>query len=350
MIACALAVLGSNLAMQDRPKTFTDREMGVQFDYPANWTLRNERFLSRLTIPLGEGRTAEVQIIRTPFRQPADAWQKAQSDIAESLGRSVVRQWEEIILSVPLLMTELGPEPRGSGQKTLVGLLYALRAEKFGFRLNAMPDDYPTAQAAWREVLNSLRTTDGQLPATERPGQALPDARPVEEGPKITVLRPDDPSRLPVRPARGLRPTPLEALGLNLTLHMPRGWEVRVEGSSRTLVHSRLASPAVLELGAGSFDDLRRSMLLSSSRTAGVFEAVSLREEVERNPNRSGARRFVIGRVGRTAEGERAVRSIGAQAGTLWWVVRIEGAPGRAWDRQAALVDDLMNSMLITGP
>src|SRR5205085_1807734 len=179
-------------------KTYTSEELGLSFDYPANWkksavmVKNHTKFTvtdpkswkpartentTRFLMPLpGTDEKGTLEIYSIQFNADTDIGESSQRDINAQLKRTVVKQWKEEVLGVPLLMTKIESTDKNEKLLTETGMIYSATARKLVFRVAASPENFDKADAQWREVMQSVRMADGRLPSAEDPGRRLTPA------------------------------------------------------------------------------------------------------------------------------------------------------------------------------
>ncbi len=352
ILAAAGAIILNGLVQE--PKTFEDRETGFAFSYPAAWEWRKERLFSIFTIPLEGGSKAQVQVINVKFRQQADAWQTAQSDVAKTMNRTIDRQWDEVILGVPLLLTQLSYKEGETPMNSLVGLLYSRTEAKMSFRLTSPAAGYAQAEAAWRGALNSLKTISGSLPSSEdptKPPQGSSTASGSQGGARTTQILADKP-KTPKLP-KGLKREPLEALGQKMEVLLPKAWSLTKKDSGYVLTRSDWTGEVGFDFGAGAILDMRKAVI-ASSNSAGAFLAEVLhRTETGPTLNSAGANVFLIERRGKgvISEGvtfEGSVITAGGHSGLYYWVTSFKARSGRELKKGTDSLKELHRSLLLS--
>ncbi len=351
ILAAASAVILTGL-VQD-VKTFEDRETGFAFSYPATWEWRKERLYSIFTIPLEGGAKAQVQVINVKFRQQPDAWQTAQSDVAKTMSRTVDRQWDEVILGVPLLLSQLSYKEGEAPMNSLVGLLYSNTQAKMSFRLTSPAPGYSQAEAAWRGALNSLKTVSGSLPGAEDPTKPPQGSGGVgtDSGPKATKILPDKPkaSRLP----KGIKREPIEALGQQMEVLLPKAWSLTKKETGYVLTRSDWSGEVGFDFGAGAILDMRKAVLASSNNAGAFLSEVSHRSETGPTPNSAGADLFIIERRGKgvVSEGvsfDGTIMTTGGHSGLYYWVTSFRAPAGKELRKSVDHLRELHRSLLIS--
>lgn len=285
-------------------KVYRNENFGLEFSYPASWIYRKERLYEVIEIPLASGGTAEVQVFSTYFRQSAEQWQAVQADVAETLGRTIDRQWQEVILGAPLLLTRMFFVRSGEKMSTQVGLLYSATPEKLNYRLTVAADKAEEAETAWRNALGSLRTVSGDLPGVEDPSRPGPIDNPTRgsEGDVFTDKRLKFPT---IKTRRDEKFVEVEAQGSAARLKLPREWSVTADGESYLLQREDgLKGTLKLTLNLGSTDDAKAAVVQGAANTLGEFTKVGVREDWAPKFTDGGAVLNGVVRKGTKGEGE----------------------------------------------
>lgn len=340
-----LASLGpSQDPATSQTKTYENSAIGFSIRYPSEWQATEKSDEAWFRIPLKEGAgVAALHIVATRFNADSDIWQKSQENINKQMGLEVVRQWKEEILGVPLLLTSVrgGPGKMAAAIKavpglpgdqpllTLVGLVYSASNQKMLFRLTAPESHFSEAELAFRKTLESLRTSNGQLPTPEDPTrkpEVIPTAGPSGELP---------PTRTPIgtapAPSAGTKteraPKVYETEGAarKVGFYYPEGWTVEAkEDGSTVLKHD--ATGFTLGLAIRSTLDSEppmRALLRASSESLRNFDEVVSRDESKPRKNAAGAMVTRIWRTGKNANGPlvslEGVGSLGANYFLIRW-------------------------------
>ncbi len=333
MMAAAGLIFLTSLGQSTQ--TFQDKETGLTFSYPSTWEYRKERLYSVFEIPLEGGKKANVQVLNVAFRQEQTAWQTAQADVAKTMNRTVDRQWDEVILGVPLLLTQLSYKEGDSAMASLVGLLYSRSGSKLSFRLTSAADTYTEAEQLWRTSLNSLRTISGDLPTSEDPTKP-PTTSPIRQPnePKVTNIPPAK-VKQPKLP-KGVKQEPMEVLGQKLLLTLPRSWSVVKKETLFVLTREGWGGEVLLDFGAGNLLDMRKAVLNQSNAQGSSFSEISFRSEEGPNLNAAGANVFQIERRGKLQADGAAPRqdemqlTTGGHTDLYYWVTFLKSEPGKS--------------------
>lgn len=281
--------------------------LGLQLEVPKDWRLVQRKGATQLLLPpaLGGGR---IEIFTANFKKDPDTWQAIEAAMAAQLKREVVRQWQEELLGVPLLLTHTRWKAGEASHAALSGLLYAWTPRKMLFRLQTSEEGFADAVVAWRRALSSLRTSDGRLPVAEdpdRPWNPEELQKPIQPAPRTRL----EPPKSGSKPSE-LAPIAIEATvaGRSAQLRIPTGWTAEKAGDFEwSLRHPEVPFP----IRVGVFSTLdspapERTLLRASSDSLARFGSVDRRVEPKAETNRAGA---LVRQVWRFGKGD---------AGTLW--------------------------------
>ncbi len=343
----AVALLGQSGDV----KKFSDTKMGIEFDYPKSWTFRKERLYSVIEFPVADGKKAEVQLLNTNFRQASGDWQTIQVEINNSMKRTIERQWEETILGVPLLLTKISYMQSDRDLITLVGLLYTKTPEKLNFRLTSDRVVADQAEQMWRQVLNTLRTTDGNLPVAEDP-TTKPEEREVIKPPtnadKVHVFAPADPEAK--QNLKGAQKTLVNALGKEMELWLPKGWTAELVEGQYQLKHNNLKGTASFTIEPGGVAQVRASLASKLNSSQSRFTTIGIRKENEPIGTKAGCALFTAERHG--VEGETPLTVIyaaGVRAGNHW-LLSYEVKGKDEWKKDEKLLKSLFDLFVVQAP
>ncbi|MCX7798905.1 MAG: hypothetical protein N2109_01015 [Fimbriimonadales bacterium] len=325
--------------------TITPPGLGLQFDVPKDWKVVQRRGTMQLALP-ASFRGARVDIFSASFKKEAETWLAVEAAIANQLKREVVRQWQEELLGVPLLMTELRWRQGESQQAALSGLLYAWTPRKLHFRLQAPEESFAEAVVAWRNVLSTFRTVDGRLPAPEDPDKPWDPAE--AQKPSVPLARTVLEPRRSGTTRLELAPRSLETVvaGRPVELRLPEDWAADRAGDFEwTLKHPKL--PFAVKVGLYSTLDSpapERTLVRVSAESLRGFREVTRREEPPASPNRAGA---TLRRVWRTGQGPAgpvwSLEAVGSKDRFYWLVsVSREGTLG---NEERRIVESLLQAM-----
>ncbi|MBX7134903.1 MAG: hypothetical protein K1X67_19730 [Fimbriimonadaceae bacterium] len=346
MIALLLAA-----ASQPQAKTYSNTELDLSFQHPANWKVQTgKKGDSKIEIPLAGGGTATLELFAVSFREPAERWQEYQLMANQNLKRTIDRQWQEEILGSPLLMTRIFYTAKQQPMSTLVGLMYRAHPKKLNFRLTSQSSVYEEAEKTFRDALQSLRTVTGQMPEAENPDRIVetPVVVPKVDKPKpVTVLSAKDPG--PGRLYKGRVKVPTKAAGRDVLLLLPDGWTATPESNKFILSRKGLNGTVKLEV-AGVLDSpsAERALLAESAKALAEFAAVTLRDEPPTVTTKAGARLQSIRREGRTSAETLVVVNAAGASGDYYWILEYRIADPKLYRKDVGALDGLLQGASVT--
>jgi hypothetical protein len=314
-LACVVAVGALSLAQET--KTFRDEALGLAFQHPTAWTIKKEKYSTDFRFTLGDGSEATVQVFRTAFRQEAETWQQLQREVTAQLNRQMVRQWEETILGVPLLLSKIEYNDGSKGMSILVGLLYTRTVDKLNFRVNSTAGGAQGAEEAWRGALMTLRTISGELPLPEDPTLASTTGSQGSSGQKFTTLKPDGGNSEPTRTKNSVR---IAKLGNQLDVFLPDGWTLEEREDKTWLKSEKLRGTVEISFTSGSRANVPIVLKAANNSTFDRFKVVSLRDETGPGVAKSGSLVASTLRVGSDADNKEVIvwHAVGT-LGTIVW-------------------------------
>ncbi|MEJ5170149.1 MAG: hypothetical protein WHU10_04100 [Fimbriimonadales bacterium] len=322
----ALLELTLAVGLLQATSTITPQGLGLQMDVPQSWKAVQRKGSLQLLLPptLGGGR---IELFTANFKKEPETWQAIESAMAAQLKRELVRQWQEELLGVPLLLTQTRWAAGDSSLAGLSGLLYAWTPRKLLFRLQTKEDAFAEALTAWRGVLATLRTLDGRLPAVEDPAKPWDPAelqKPAAPVPRTRLEAPRSGQK-----AVELAPiaVPAVAGGRPAELRIPAGWTAQKTGDFEyALEHPDLPFPIRVEV----FSTLdspapERTLLRASSDSLRRFTTVEKRVEGNPEANRAGASVRQVWRYGRGESGPVwTLEAVGSKE-RLYWLASAHG-------------------------
>ncbi len=308
-------------------KTYSDKGLGLAFDYPGNWIFqrRDKSRPDRFTIPVeGSAGRGELQVIDLDYRATPETFQEAQATMATRLNGTVERQWQIELLGVPLLLTQLRAATPDGDRTTLVGLLYANTPRKFNFRLSAPTKDFDAVNLSWLSVLETVRTTSGALPATEG---TKPIAKPV---PAVREVRTELAPRRPLPPTRGPVVAPLRIASSDMALYLPKGWTAAPAGEGvLRLSHPRLSIPLVVQGYLTQADNPESVLARAAARSMTAFALIDRRYDRQFPATRGGGSASAVWRLGTDpAEAPRAAYDAVYTQDAAFLLMTSEATPG----------------------
>lgn len=346
MIGIVMAAATIATATAQDTSVYQNKEFDLEFTYPSSWQMETKALETSFVVPLeGTQRTATLQVFSALYRGPAEDWQTLQKDINEQMGRNVVRQWQETLMGVPLLLTQIEFEMGGEALTTHIGLLYAASANKMLFRLTAPTVVFPAADAAFRNVWPTLRTLSGSLPGREDPAnrQDPPVVREPTRPPRVTVITEDDVNR-PIQKAP--EQLEIEIGGESYVLYYPRGWKATAgDGNRVSLEHPELGAPLVVSLNGPSADAPTRALFIRSSESLERFSRVTTRQEPQPRRNRGGAQVGWVLREGASSTGPLITWEAFGWLGGSYWIFGYSTESPADFSRRRRFVEELIDQM-----
>jgi len=282
-------------------------DIGLAMAYPKTWQVSPVKKSSdyKILIPIeGSSQKAELEIYNVAFDAEKDIWQLSQKGINDRMKRDIMRQWEEELIGVPLLLTKVTYSDKEGPHISLTGLMYSRTPKKLMFRLTASPDDYDKAEYVWREAMQTFRTgvefkpEDPNKKPDKTKGQQISMPPPIVTKPKSL----DDGGKI-VKPALSIEAT---VSGRKVLLRFPTGWAAKAADTGViTLTHPDVSGSVVVTLSSTlDSDPPQRALFIASSKTLNDFQKVTKRDETEPGPNKAGATLATVWRVGTAAQGD----------------------------------------------
>lgn len=346
-------------------KTYTNEELGLSFDYPPDWkkskvVIKNTTKFqltdpkswrpsktentTRFLMPLpGVDERGVLEIYSIQFNADTDIWQNSQRDINAQLKRTVLRQWQEEILGVPLLMTKIESNDKGEKLITETGMVYSATPRKLVFRVYASPDNFDKADAAWRQVMQSIRTVDGTLPSAEDPNRKLTQAELNPGSFRKTIWTAPQPPKVPLE--KGAVAAEITRGGKKVQFLVPAGWKVQQNADGTFTLTSPVLTGAVKVAVQSDVDSdpAGKALIHASGASLDPFTKVLKREEKGPFVSRSQMNVIWIFRNGLAGAKPHFSYDAAGQSGDYYWVATWSGddAGGATKDRHAldALVD-----------
>ncbi len=317
-------------------------QLGMTIRHPAAWTVAKSKVQTTVEIPCEGKRTAKVQLLSSLYRDTAEAWQSLQLRASESMRRKVDEQWQEELLSVPLLMTRTKYQLKGQELVSLVGLLYAATDHKLQFIMTAPADVAPDAEAAWRSALLTLRTKEGDLPEKEYSNRP-PDAekpKPVKPKNKL-VLKAE--TAAPKKLERGPVSASVKVGDTAYTVYLPKGWTASLAGQGVRLSQQGLQGVVTLGVESGGREQADKRLDELAAMGLERFTVVSLRMETEPRFSRAGCLVRQVRREGKFGKDPLALLCAVGSRGDLFWTLTYEASDAGALKRDKGRVEALVD-------
>lgn len=344
MIAKGLvALLAMAPGFQDTA-SYSDPVLGLSFDHPKTWVVgKKTKDSARYTVPIPDStETADLEVVRTPFHSSKEIWNTIQVRVNEQLKREVVRQWEQDVLSVPMLFTLVNYTDQGVSKTTLSGLYYTRTPVKLLVRLTAPTAEFEKAQFSFQESLQSLRTLDGSTPQEDDENIALtvPKKAPTEP-PKVKVIKTGGKDKVD---SAKLVDIPLVVSTKSITFKVPEGWRAEgVEDGKFTLHHESLSAPIKMEFHSTLDSEPAQNALFKlSSASLNDFTAVTKREDKSKEANKAGCLITTVWRIGKSADGDLIVHEAAGQQGDFYFLASYRLTNAGAFPAERKLIENLL--------
>ncbi len=330
--------------------------LGLKFSYPKTWEVTtNKKSESRILIPIeNTSDRAVIEVIPVNFRGEPQIWQLSQVGINHTLKRDIERQWDEEILGVPLLLTKVSYTEQGSQKTAETGLVYTLGFNKMMYRITASPDEFDKADYAWRQVLQSLRTWDGEMPTVEDPSKKI-ERKEVPKGgfAKDEVAHPQIPHEIngqgAFKPVKSPIAANFEFGGHKLELRLPAGWkaEPRKDGSY-VLTEAGVNGPVTLAAyPVAGADPADIALQKASANSLNDFTRVDSRDESLPTRNKAGAIVAAVWRSGKNASGALFSCEGSCQSGDYYLIASFRTTEAARWKAERAQIQALLDRMSI---
>lgn len=293
-------ILCAAIAFQDaKLKVYSNPTTDIRLKYPEDWNLKKDKFSDELRFKV-DGKEVYVELMGIEMNFPPQHWQDVTREINTNNDRSVLRQWEEEFLGVPLLLTKVRDLGKPEIEIAITGLVLSNRTQKFLFRLHSPESVAQSAEEQWNKVMLSADTISGKLPseaiATPTTNNSGGGGASVSTTPgKIQVIEPKFGPPKVVR--RGsVRSVLDESRGT--FLYLSEGWALKDGILSNGSVQ--------LKFGTGIGDErvARSEWLKECGISLGRLNVVVSRVEPELKYRESGFRGTYLERRGKTTDGD----------------------------------------------
>ncbi len=336
-------------AQADDLVRFDHLDTGFQLQIPRAWKGTKTRDSQRYTFTItGTERTATFEIYGVTFSNDIPTWQAVQTNAAKQLKRGVVRQWQEEILTVPMLMTRTSwEEKNGIGHTADSGLIYAATRRKFLWRLTAQSADFDAASTQARAVLQSIRTEDGRLPKAFDPTVPVSeDLRRPDRAEKRTTWKLPDPGKK--EPVKGDRQVETVAGNIPVVLAYSGEWKFETEGNGLVVTHPKVTGKITLRAYSTlETEPPGRMLLKQSGQSLGEFSKVNKREEHGPVRSLSGGQIMMIWREGTSTSGPLFTFDAVGATGDYHWMIGWKSTEPKAAESQRDLISQLVQSLSI---
>ncbi len=297
---------------------------GFSFQYPANWKLKKERDYIVFEYPIEGDRKATLQVFASEYTGDIPTWQAVETNAAKQLKREVVRQWQEEILTVPMLMSRTQWTEKDSTPKTAdIAMIYSETRRKLLFRLTANSEDIERAYGPFRTLLQSIKTEDGKLPKPFDPSKPhVENVRRRDDPGKRQVWT--QPKRGTAAPVKGDQTVETTASNIALLVRFFSPWKGTVAESGMTFeLPGGPSGLRVAAYSANESDQPGKALIKASGRSLARLNTGIERSEVGPFASKSGATAAVIWRTGQAESGPMvtmdAVITVGDYYVLVYW-------------------------------
>jgi hypothetical protein len=346
-----VAVLGmARVAAAQEVAVLEMPDLGLALTHPKAWQVNKVQKSNdlKVLIPIeGSSQRAVLELYGVGFNSEKEVWQLGQKAINEKMKRETMRQWEEEILNVPILLSKFNFVEKDGPQILLTGLVFSHTDKKLMFRLIASPDDFDKAEFVWREVMNSFRTSRPWTPED-------PSKKPDPNAPKRTSLPPPiivKPNSLDAE-AKVTKPPVVVAAqvaGRKVEVRIPSEWAGKVlEDGTIQLSHPEVAGSVQLALASTlDSDPSQKALLVASSKTLGTFQKVAKRDETLPAVNKAGAQLATVWRVGTDPKGDLFTCDASIAKGDFYGIAAFRTTSTSKIGAERKLVESLLQNCTI---
>ena len=364
LIALAVMWRPSFQAAQDT-QTYTDPKLGLSFAHPTTWLLESPAPVAdsgkrshkkkkgastdsvHFKVPLtGAAEDGDLLIMRASFSGSKEVWQQVQVDANKSLKRTVDRQWNQEILGVPLLLTRISYSDNGADKTTLTGLLYTDTNDKLLFRLTGPTSDFDKAQYEFTEAMQTLRTTNNELPKEQDPDHPSQPVTTVNDrGLKHPLYLPPGQQRAIISPIA----VPMVVSTKNVELRIPRGWTAEhVEGNTLQLTNPKLSYPVKIHLATTlDSDPVSTALGKQCADSLTEFDKVEHRYDSPIEPNQADCVLATVWREGRGSKGPLITLDAAGKSGDFYFIASCRPIAGETAAVQKKILFDLLDQISI---
>ena len=326
-------------------------EANLAFSHPKDWRIKVDKkaHSAHVTIPLGgKTRHADLDVFAVVFGSKTDLWQAVQLQINKQMGHEVVRQWQEEILDMPMLLTQTHYYENGHELKSLSAMIYMKWSKKMLLRLTADVDAYPDAEVELRQALQTLHTIDGSTAVAEIPDRPVTkeeEHETVTAGTeKVTFIQ--NPSlRMKIR--KGQMAEAVTVGGKPAVFRFPKGWKSKQTTGGFELGTSGLRAPVEITVNSDLDSDPPADALQKAAAASlARFIVAPTRDEVTDKLMDSGSSVSWVWRVGTGTVGPICAWDAVGQIGDNYW--QLSYAPDHvATKKEYALLADLISKMSV---
>jgi hypothetical protein len=305
-----VAILFASILAAQETAVYKDDLLRLSFTYPTTWTVtKKQKDTTTFSLPIeNTSDRATLEITRAVFHSEPEIWQLVQTHANKQLQREVVRQWQQEILGVPMLLTQIRFSEKGVTMATQTGLLYTRTPQKMLFRLTGPESDFDKVQFEFQNALQTLRSFDEGGLTPEDPSKPAVSAPTTVE--KIDVRPPKKVTFEEKKPDNELIVGPvvadIEVSTRKLVARLPKGWTVEeVQGNHFVARHPDLSKPVAVQVySLLDSDPPKNALFKKSSETLNDYKSVAQRQDAADKATRGGMTMNAVWRNGESAEGK----------------------------------------------
>ncbi|MEQ1821252.1 MAG: hypothetical protein ABL949_01960 [Fimbriimonadaceae bacterium] len=296
------------LTVPQEPETvvFNQKQTSLLFSYPKAWKATTNKLNTKFEFPISDSdQTATVEIWPAEFSGTKEVWETTQSTIVTQLKQTLVKQWQEEILTVPMLITRSTNLTDEVAYTTDSAMIYGPSFWKFLYRLKARSDVFDRADYQWRLVLQSLRPEAGGSLTPFDPNRKPLNSEKSRRGGSTTILSPTSNAK-PAKIVLGEGTQTVTAGGKELILRFPKDWTVKSssEGESSWVFSRPGVQPGIVVTVQSIVDspNASRAFARKGALSLDLFSKVVARTESLPTPSKSGMQVAHLFRSGEAAQ------------------------------------------------
>ena len=344
VLIAGFAMSAVTCAQEGAPIPYDHIPSGFQFSYPKEWKLTKSRDHITFTIPYDDvKRSAQIEVYAMTFWSDIQIWQTAQATAAKTDHREVVKQWQEEILTVPMLFSRTQWTAK-SGDQMMAdnSFVYAATRRRLAFRVVSQAMDWERTEANFRNLLQTLKYNGG-IPKVLDPSKPEQEMFVPEGRSKETIWH--IPAKLPVDPVKGDQAVETTASTIALIVNFGSPWKASSElGFTHAEVVGTVTIRAYTSLEA---DPPGKAVMKAGARSMEAFTKIDKRYEKGPLTNRAGATYAFIMRQGTGKDGPLVAIDAVISSGDYYLLLHWESSDAKAAGGAKDKVLELINSLSV---
>ncbi|MEQ1935816.1 MAG: hypothetical protein ABL962_18320, partial [Fimbriimonadaceae bacterium] len=299
---------------------FTQKQTSLTLTYPKAWKVTNSKNNVKFEFPISESdQIATVEIWPAEFSGTTEIWEATQSGIVNQMKQTLVKQWQEEILAVPMLLTRSSYKKNEIDFTTDSAMIYGPSFWKFLYRLTARHDVFDKAEYQWRLVLQSLRPVEGGVLTPFDPNRKALNSERGKGGVK-TVLGAEPRNVKPAKVVLGEQSRPAVAGGKTVQVRFPKDWSVEEKEGLLEFSRSGLGSVQVTIQNTVDSPAPNKAFARAGSQSLGLFSKVDSRAESLPTWSKGGMQVAYLWRTGSSTDGYLATLNSVGSLGDFYWL------------------------------